>query len=209
MDLLAKKLTKKLSSSSMSALNPDITPSFTIGSRVQDTCAISGSVHSGQSIFLSVRNDLPVPPADSAVCPFLSFSHFARCQVGFMSSSKDAVRCTVHDGAMSIHQDNFSVNVPPQLVKKSQILLDALLVTDPSVTRKITLSVPEEWLRAWAVCYCNEDKRLIWDDMKDLVNCLLVCFSPWNGSPIVLNRRLCRYRIHCLSCATQNTSSLS
>jgi hypothetical protein len=103
-----------------------------------------------------------------------------------MSSSRDAVRCTVHDGAMLIHLDDLSAKVPPQLVSKSQVLVDALSVTDPPVTRKITLSVPKEWMRAWAVCYCNEDERLICDDIKDLINCLLVCFSPWIVSPTVL-----------------------
>jgi hypothetical protein len=82
----------------------------------------------------------------------------------------------VHDGAMWMHLDNASVKVPPILVKKSQILMDALSVTNPSITRKVTLPAPKEWLQAWAACYCNEEEALSCEDIKDLVNCLLVCF---------------------------------
>jgi hypothetical protein len=93
-----------------------------------------------------------------------------------MLSSGDGVRCTIHDDEMWMHLDNTSVKVPPQLVKKSQFLSDALSVGHPSVTRKVTLPAPKEWLQAWAVCYCNEEESIICEDINVLVNCLLVCF---------------------------------
>jgi hypothetical protein len=93
-----------------------------------------------------------------------------------MTRTRDAVRCTVHDGALWMHLDNVTVKVPPQLVERSQVLLDALSVTDPSVTRKVTVPAPREWLQAWAVCYCNEEESLSCKDIKSLVSCLLVCF---------------------------------
>jgi hypothetical protein len=93
-----------------------------------------------------------------------------------MLSSRDAVRCTVDDGAMWMHLDNASVKIPPKLVNKSHILMDALSVTDPSIKRRVTLPAPKEWLQAWAACFCNEEESLSCEDIKDLVNCLLVCF---------------------------------
>jgi hypothetical protein len=93
-----------------------------------------------------------------------------------MYSSKDVVRCTVRDGEMWMHLDNGSLKIPPQLLRKSQVLIDALSVAHPSVTRNVTVAAPNEWLRAWLGCYCNEEKSLSSENIEDLVNCLLVCF---------------------------------
>jgi hypothetical protein len=43
-----------------------------------------------------------------------------------MSSSGDAVRSMVHNGAMWIHLDIVSVKVPDQLLNRSQVLMDAV-----------------------------------------------------------------------------------
>jgi hypothetical protein len=75
-----------------------------------------------------------------------------------------------------MHLDNASVEIPPKLVNKSHILMDALSVTDPSIKRRVTLPAPKEWLQAWATCFCNEEEVLSCEDIKDLVNCLLVRF---------------------------------
>jgi hypothetical protein len=77
---------------------------------------------------------------------------------------------------MWMHLDNVSVEIPPELVKMSQILTNALSVAHPSFARKVTVAAPREWLQAWAVCYCNKELSLNCEDIKDLVNCLLVCF---------------------------------
>jgi hypothetical protein len=106
-----------------------------------------------------------------------------------MFSSKDVGRCTVHDGEMWMHLDNGSLKIPPQLLSKSQILVDALSVAHPSVTRKVTVAAPKEWLHAWVVCYGNEKEILSYDNIKDLVNCLLVCFLLWNAGPMLCLRR--------------------
>jgi hypothetical protein len=101
-----------------------------------------------------------------------------------MLPSRDAVRCTVHDGALSIHLDSKSVEIPPQVLNKSRVLMDALSVADPSVRRKVTLSAPQEWLQAWVACYCNEDGNLGSKDVEELLNCLMVWFS-WNAALIM------------------------
>jgi hypothetical protein len=98
-----------------------------------------------------------------------------------MSSLKDVVMCTVHDGEMWMHLDDGSLKIPSQLLKKSQILMDALSAADPSTTRKVTVAAPKEWLQAWVGCYCNEEESISCDNIKDLVNCLLVCFLLWNA----------------------------
>jgi hypothetical protein len=77
---------------------------------------------------------------------------------------------------MWMHLDNGSQKIPSQLLNKSQILMDALSVAHPSVTRKVTVGAPKEWLEAWVACYCNEEKSLSCNNTKDLMNCLLVCF---------------------------------
>jgi hypothetical protein len=101
-----------------------------------------------------------------------------------MFPSRDGVRCTVHEGAMWIHLDSESVEIPPNELSKSQVLMDALSVADPSVRRKITLSAPQEWLQAWASCYCSKDGNLGSKDVEELFNCLLVCFF-WSAALIV------------------------
>jgi hypothetical protein len=105
--------------------------------------------------------------------------------IGFMFSSNDVVRCTVRDGEMCMHLDDGSLKIPSQLLKKSQILMDALSTADPSVTRKVTVAAPKEWLQAWVACYCNEEESLSCITIKDLVNCLLVCFLLWNAGFVV------------------------
>jgi hypothetical protein len=93
-----------------------------------------------------------------------------------MLSSREAVRCMVHDGAIWLHLDDASIRIPSHVLMKSRILLEALSVTDPSVKRKLSLPVPEEWLQAWAACYCDEEEKLSCLDINDLVHCLMVCF---------------------------------
>jgi hypothetical protein len=104
-----------------------------------------------------------------------------------MFSSNDVVRCTVRDGEMWMHLDSGSLKIPPQLLRKSQILMDALSTAHPAVdvTRKVTVAAPKEWLQAWVVCYCNEEERLSCDNIRDLVNCLLVCFFLWNAGLVL------------------------
>jgi hypothetical protein len=106
----------------------------------------------------------------------------------------------VRDGAMWMHLDNVTVKVPPTLVKRSQVLLDALSMTDPSVTRKVTVPAPKEWLQAWAVCYCNEEESMSCKDIKCLVSCLLVCFLCLKRSSSRADKHFCRVCcIHSLS----------
>jgi hypothetical protein len=107
-----------------------------------------------------------------------------------MSSSVDAVRCTLHQGAMWMHLDNVSVKIPPQLLEKSPILMNALSVAHPSVARKVTVAAPREWLQSWVACYCNEEESLSSVDIKDLIKCLLVCLLLWKVLPIVLTKLL-------------------
>jgi hypothetical protein len=103
-----------------------------------------------------------------------------------MSSSKDVVKCILHDGEMWMQLDNGSQKIPPQLLNKSQVLMDALSAADPSVARTVTVAAPKKWLQAWVLCYCNEEESLSCVNIKDLVNCLLVCFLLWNAGPMLL-----------------------
>jgi hypothetical protein len=84
-----------------------------------------------------------------------------------------------------MHLDNGSLKIPPLLLSKSQILMDALSVAPPFVTREVSVAAPKEWLQAWVGCYCNEEKSLSCDNIKDLVNCLLVCFLLWNAGLVL------------------------
>jgi hypothetical protein len=94
-----------------------------------------------------------------------------------MSSSRNGVRCTVNDGAVSMHLDNARVDIPPNFVKESQMLLDIQSSEDdPSMIRDFSLDVPEEWLRAWTAFYCSEEKQVGNADVRDLSNCLMVWF---------------------------------
>jgi hypothetical protein len=85
---------------------------------------------------------------------------------------------------MWIHLDSESVEIHPHVSNKSQVLMDALSMADSSVRRKVTLSAVQECLQAWVACYCNQDGSLGSKDVKELFNCLLVCF-PWNAVLIV------------------------
>jgi hypothetical protein len=127
-----------------------------------------------------------------------------------MSSSRDAVRCTVHHGAMWMHLENVSVKIPQEFVNKSQILTNALSVAHPSVARKVTVAAPREWLEAWAICYCNKEVRLSCEDINDLANCLLVCFLRQEHISDRDHSQFCfRYCGHRLSSARRNNSSMS
>jgi hypothetical protein len=104
-----------------------------------------------------------------------------------MTSSSDEVKCTVHDGVMWMHLDETRLEVPSRLVNESQLLMDILSsVADASVSSGFTLAAPKEWLLAWTSCYCSGngsgsyEQRLSCADIKDLVNCLLVCFCSRN-----------------------------
>jgi hypothetical protein len=80
---------------------------------------------------------------------------------------------------MWIHLDNARVQIPPDFIHDSQMLLDIQSpVDDHSLTRDFTLDVPKEWLRAWTAFYCSEEKHLGTADVKDLLNCLLVRLYP-------------------------------
>jgi hypothetical protein len=126
-----------------------------------------------------------------------------------MLSSTDAVKCTVRDGAMWIQLDNESVKIPQQLLNKSKILMEALCVAEPSVTRSVTLAAPKEWLQAWVLCYCNEEESLRSKDINKLISCMLVCFLCLERSSHgAQNRYVCRTCIHSLSRARVNTSSV-
>jgi hypothetical protein len=119
-----------------------------------------------------------------------AFTSSVRRRIDFMSSSLDAVRCTLHHGAMWMHLDNVSVEIRPQLLEKSPILMNALSAAHPSLARKVTVAAPREWLQSWAACYCNEEQSLSNVDVKDLVKCLLVCPLLWNMLSIVLKKPL-------------------
>jgi hypothetical protein len=126
-----------------------------------------------------------------------------------MSSSSDAVSCLVQDGAMWIHLDNVSVNIPQRLLSKSEVFMDAISVVERSVTREITLAAPREWLQAWVLRYCNEEDSLKDNDIEVLVNCLLVCFLRLERSfHRHQNRYSCPHCVHSLSISRLNTSTL-
>jgi hypothetical protein len=89
----------------------------------------------------------------------------------------------VHDGTLSMHLDNASVNIPSQLLEKSPIFVNALSVPQSSVTRTVSLPAPTKWLEAWVLCYCDEEEKdLSSQDIEVLVNCLLVLFLLAPGS---------------------------
>jgi hypothetical protein len=74
-----------------------------------------------------------------------------------------------------MHLDDVPVLIPPNLVYKSQLLIDALSsVDDSSVSRDFTLAAPKDWFQAWLACYSGEEERRRHADTTDLVNCLLV-----------------------------------
>jgi hypothetical protein len=108
-----------------------------------------------------------------------------------MTISSDVVKCTVHDGILWMHLDEKRLEIPSRLVNKSQLLTDMLSsVADASVTSDFTLAAPKEWLVAWTSCFCSgsgsrsDKKRLSCADVRDLVNCLLVCFCYRNTDPL-------------------------
>jgi hypothetical protein len=88
-----------------------------------------------------------------------------------MSSAQRGVGCTVSDdGAVWMHLD---VRIPPHLLEKSQILMDAMVSEDDKSVA--TLAAPSEWLQAWSLCCCGKGERTRCADTRDLVNCLMVC----------------------------------
>jgi hypothetical protein len=104
-----------------------------------------------------------------------------------MTSSRDEVRCTVHDGAVWMHINDVRVNIPSDLVNESQVLLDATsCVDDFCSTGDLTLPAPKEWLQAWVACYGGDRERLRCADIKEVVNCLLVRFSCKSAAPVLL-----------------------
>jgi hypothetical protein len=89
-----------------------------------------------------------------------------------MTSLKNEVKCTVHDGVLWMHLDETRVSIPSYLVDESEIMMNMLSVADTS----FTLAAPKEWLEAWASCFCSGKTRLRCANLRDLVRCLLVCF---------------------------------
>jgi hypothetical protein len=80
----------------------------------------------------------------------------------------------MHDGAMWMHLDDAAVKIPQQLLKKSQVLMNAVSASHPSAARKVTLAAPKEWLQASLGCFCLEDDSLSDKDIQCLFSCLLV-----------------------------------
>jgi hypothetical protein len=97
------------------------------------------------------------------------------------------MKCSMHDDGLWVHLDNARLHVPSDVTCMSEILTDVRsAMNDPSITKEFTLSVPEEWLRAWTACYCSGKKRLRQAEYRDLVHCLLVCFCSCNAAPNAL-----------------------
>jgi hypothetical protein len=70
------------------------------------------------------------------------------------------------------------VNIPPNLVESSEILMDFVSsVDDNCINSDFALPIPEECLNAWVAFYCTETKLLRCSEIRDMVNCLLVCFA--------------------------------
>jgi hypothetical protein len=94
-----------------------------------------------------------------------------------MRSLGKGVRCTVHDGSIWIHLDKARVNIPSNILNKSQILMN-ILSDDTAANGDFVMAVPKEWLRAWAACFCSEGKlkSLRCTDTRDLIKSLLACF---------------------------------
>jgi hypothetical protein len=86
-----------------------------------------------------------------------------------------------------MHLDDVRVNIPSDLVNKSQVLMNAMsCVDDSSSTGHLTLPAPKEWLQAWMACYGGEQERLRCAGIKEVVNCLLVRFSFKSAAPVLL-----------------------
>jgi hypothetical protein len=124
-----------------------------------------------------------------------------------MSWSTDGVRCTVRDGAMWMHLDDLTVQIPPQLLNTSQVLMKAMSVARSSVARKVTLAAPQRWLQAWVGCFCIEEEILSDQDTQSLVDCLLVCLlslecgcNRADISQFCVHSRSCRCLAHFTAC---------
>jgi hypothetical protein len=103
-----------------------------------------------------------------------------------MFNSREAVRCTVRDGAVCMLLDNVPVEIPAHLCSQSKVLADAVSsVSDPSATDEFTLAVPYEWLKVWVDFYCKKEKAPACSSIKSLVNRLMVCFFSGQGPVIV------------------------
>jgi hypothetical protein len=104
-----------------------------------------------------------------------------------MFSSREAVKCTVRDGAVCMLLDNVPVDIPFSICSQSKVLADAVSsVTDPSATDEFTLAAPHEWLQAWVEFYCKKEKAPVCSSVKCLVNRLMVCFCSGKVPVIVL-----------------------
>jgi hypothetical protein len=91
--------------------------------------------------------------------------------------SEDGVRCTVHDGEVSMHLDHPRVPIPSRILNQSKVLLDTLTsACDSSATKSFTLAAPTEWLQAWVACFVTEEQSLGYADDEVLVKCLMVRF---------------------------------
>jgi hypothetical protein len=74
--------------------------------------------------------------------------------------------------------EDVRVNIPSHLLESSKMLMCLLSsVDDLSIARNIALPAPKEWLKAWVACFCSEKKLLRKSVIRDVVNCLLVCFD--------------------------------
>jgi hypothetical protein len=83
-----------------------------------------------------------------------------------------------------MHLDTEPVNIPSDLVKNSQVLMDAMSCVDDS--GHLTLPAPKEWLQAWMACYGGEQERLRCAGIKVVVNCLLVRCRLKSAAPVLL-----------------------
>jgi hypothetical protein len=101
-----------------------------------------------------------------------------RC-IAYHRGWSGAVRCKVHHGAVWMLLRNECVNIPSHPLESSEMLMGLLSsVDDPCIANELALPVPQEWLKAWVACYCTEQQLLKSSDIRDVVNCLLVCTDP-------------------------------
>jgi hypothetical protein len=111
-----------------------------------------------------------VPPAMSAS---------TRHCFALMRGWSGAARCSVHERSVWMLLGNVRVKVPFHQVKSSEMLMALLWsVDDCSVATEFALPVPKKWLEVWVACYCSETKLLSRLEIRDILNCLLVCFAP-------------------------------
>jgi hypothetical protein len=96
-----------------------------------------------------------------------------------MFSSREAVSCTVRDGAVCMLLSNVPVHFAPHLCCQSKVFVDALSsVPDPYATDQFTLAAPRQWLQDWVDFCCKKEAPLDFTRQESRQHSrLLVCFS--------------------------------